>query len=76
MSISMLQELAKKKLPFTVRGASNVDAVHVLLIAGQIEAVIAAAVRTPAGWINPSAVVNGITRAGRRMLRLFPPALA
>ena len=72
MSISMLRELAEKKLPFTVTGGDNVDAVHILLIGGHIEAVVAEPVRTPTGWINPSARVEQITRSGWRMLRLFP----
>ena len=73
MTMSLLQELSGKTLPITVKGGDHVDAVHILLIAGHVEAKVAKAVRTPTGWMNPSAVVSCITPSGRRMLRLFPP---
>ena len=73
MSISLLQELSDKKLPFAVKGGDSVDAVHILVMAGHVEAELAKAVRTPAGWMNPTAVVKVITPTGRRMLKLFPP---
>ncbi|WP_183025157.1 hypothetical protein [Variovorax sp. UMC13] len=72
MPISLLRQLALKELPFTVTGGEDVDAVHILAIAGHVHAVIASAVRSPLGWRNPSAVVHSITASGRRMLRLFP----
>ena len=75
MSISLLQELSGKTLPLTVNGGEHVDAVHILVLAGHVVAEVAKAVRTSTGWMNPSAVVLGITPSGRRMLRLFPPAV-
>ena len=72
MSISLLQELSFKHLPLNVRGGDLVDAVHILVLAGHVEAEIDKAVRTPAGWMRPTAVVKTITPTGRRMLALFP----
>ena len=73
MSIALLRKLAKEKLPFTVTGGDAVDAVYILSIAGHINAAIEPVVRTPLGWLHPSAVVHSITRSGRRMLKAFPP---
>jgi hypothetical protein len=56
----------------TIKGGEDVDAIHILVIAGHVEADIAKAVRTPAGWMNPTATVTSITRTGLQMLRLFP----
>ena len=72
MTIALLQQLACKSLPLTLEGGDHADAVHILLIAGHVEAEVAKAVRTPTGWMNPTAVVRAITPSGRRMLRLFP----
>lgn len=72
MSISLLQELSEVKLPVTITGGDSVDAVHILALAGHIEAQIAKAVRTPTGWMNPTATVLSVTKHGRRMLRKFP----
>jgi len=73
MSISLLQELSDRRLPLDVKGGDIVDAVHILVLAGHVEAEIAKAARTSAGWMHPTAVVRTITPAGRRMLALFPP---
>ncbi|RZL53861.1 MAG: hypothetical protein EOP70_14330 [Variovorax sp.] len=73
MSISLLQELADKDFPVVVDGGDLVDAVHILAIAGHVEARIAKAVRTADGWMNPTATILKITRGGRRMLAMFPP---
>jgi len=74
MPISLLRQLALEELPFvvTITGGQDVDAVHILAIAGHVHAVIAPAVRTPLGWRNPSAVVHSITASGHRSMRLFP----
>lgn len=72
MSISLLQELSETPLPLTINGGEIVDAVHILLLAGHVQAEVAKAVRTPSGWMNPTATVTAITRSGLRMLRLFP----
>ncbi|MBB1602816.1 hypothetical protein A9977_22575 [Variovorax sp. UMC13] len=72
MSISMLQSLSETNFPVTIKGGEDVDAIHILVIAGHVEADIAKAVRTPAGWMNPTATVTSITRTGLQMLRLFP----
>jgi hypothetical protein len=43
----MLHILAAKKLPLTVTGGSDVDAVHILLLGGHVRAVMEKAVRAP-----------------------------
>lgn len=70
--MTLLHTLAIKKLPVTVEGGDNVDAVHVLVLAGHVEATLAKAVRAPNGWENPRATVTKITSSGKRMLRVFP----
>lgn len=68
----MLHILATKKLPLTVTGGSDVDAVHILLLGGHVEANLGKAVRSPTGWEHPTATVTQITRIGKRMLKVFP----
>jgi hypothetical protein len=72
MTMLLLRKLAGETLPFLVEGGQDVDAVHILKVAGHVEAVLAKAIRTPLGWMRPTATVTKITRSGRRMLRLFP----
>lgn len=64
MTISLLQELSCKSLPLPVKGGDHVDAVHILLIAGHVDAEVAKAVRTPTGWMNPTAVVRAAPPQG------------
>jgi hypothetical protein len=71
----MLHILATKKLPLTVTGGSDVDAVHILLLGGHVRAIMEKAVRAPSGWEHPTATVTEITRTGRRMLQCFPMTL-
>jgi hypothetical protein len=72
MALTMLHVLATKELPFTVKGGSDVDAVHILLLGGHIQATMEKSVRSPTGWDHPTATVTEITKTGRRMLRVFP----
>lgn len=68
----LLHLLASKKLPLTVEGGDDVDAVHVLVLAGHVEATLEKAVRAPHGWRIPKATVTKITASGNKMLRVFP----
>lgn len=68
----LLHLLASKKLPLTVEGGEDVDAVHVLVLAGHLEATLDKAVRAPYGWRIPKATVTKITSSGRKMIRVFP----
>lgn len=72
MTSTLLHILSTKALPLTVTNGSAVDAVHILLLGGHIEAVMEKPVRTVDGWSSPSATVTRITSTGRRMLKLFP----
>ncbi len=74
MASSLLRILAAKNLPMVVEGGDLVDAVHILVLGGHVEARMEKAVRTADGWRRPSATVTRVTPAGRRMVRLFPPA--
>ena len=69
MSISLLHALADVQLPMTIEGEC-VDEVLILAMAGHLVAEVAAPVRTPMGWRNPSANVRAITHLGWRMLRV------
>lgn len=73
MALKMLHILATKKLPLTVEGGSDVDAVHILLLGGHVQATLEKAVRTPTGWEHPTATVTEINKTGRRMLQIFLP---
>jgi len=72
MALTMLHILSTTELPLTVKGGSDVDAVHILLLGGHVQANMAKAVRAPTGWEHPTATVTEITKIGRRMLRVFP----
>jgi hypothetical protein len=72
MTMLLLRKLSVETLPFVVEGNEDVDSVHILKVAGHVEAVLAKAIRTPLGWMSPVATVTKIIRSGRRMLRLFP----
>ena len=72
MALTMLHILATKELPLTVKGGSDVDAVHILMLGGHIRATMGKAVRSPTGWDYPTATVTEITKTGKRMLNLFP----
>ena len=72
MAYSLLQILALDKLPVVVSGGEDVDAVHILMLAGHVEGKIAKAVRTTNGWMHPTATVTRITQTGKRMLMHFP----
>ena len=72
MAASLLRILAAKELPMVVKGGDLVDAVHILVLGGHVEARMEKAVRTPNGWKHPSATVTRITPTGLRMVRLFP----
>ena len=74
MALPMLHILATKKLPLTVKGGNDVDAVHILVLGGHVEAIMGKAVQTPAGWGHPTATVTAITKTGQRMLKIFPNA--
>lgn len=68
----LLHLLATKELPFTVEGGDDVDAVHVLKLAGHVEATLEKAVRAHNGWQTPRATVTKITSSGKTILRVFP----
>lgn len=68
----LLHLLASKELPLTLEGGDDVDAVHVLVLAGHVEAILEKAFRAPHGWRIPKATVTKITASGKKMLRVFP----
>ena len=70
--MTLLHILATQQLPHTVEGGDDVDAVHILVMGGHVEAVMAKAVRATNGWKIPSATVTRITSSGKRMIRVFP----
>ena len=72
MTMILLRKLASGKLPAAVHGGDDVDVVHILMLGGHVEGVLGKAVKTPTGWMNPTATVTRITHTGRRMLKLFP----
>ncbi|RYE72275.1 MAG: hypothetical protein EOO81_03795 [Oxalobacteraceae bacterium] len=49
MALTMLHILSTTELPLTVKGGSDVDAVHILLLGGHVRATMAKAVRSPTG---------------------------
>jgi hypothetical protein len=55
------------RAPLIVRGGDHVDAVHILAMAGYVEAVIAKAIRTPTGWMDAAnaPIVDAMTQALR-----------
>ncbi len=72
MASSLLRILSTQELPMVVKGGELVDAVHILVLGGHVEARMEKAIRTPNGWKHPSATVTRITPTGLRMVRLFP----
>jgi hypothetical protein len=76
MTLLLLTKLARENLPVVVEGGEEVDAVHILKLAGHVEAVLAKAVRTPTGWMRPTATVTQINPSGRQMLRMFSDSAA
>jgi hypothetical protein len=75
MTMHLLSKLAREKFPVVVEGGNDVDAVHILKLAGHVEAVLAKAVKTPSGWLPPTATVMEITPSGQRILKTISTSL-
>jgi hypothetical protein len=71
MPLEILHLLARKKLPVSVYGIRQVEAVRVLVLSGHLEALLPLAEPSlmPS---SPVAIVTRITPMGMRMLQSFP----
>lgn len=75
MTIQLLHRLATQVPPIAITGIDEVEAVHVLMLAGHLDATLAPPVCQPDGTRTRTATVHGVTRLGRWMLQQSRPTL-
>jgi hypothetical protein len=73
MTLELLHRLSAQTPPIAITCADEVDAVHVLMLAGHLKATLALPVCRSDGVRSRSATVHGVTRLGWWMLQQFPP---
>lgn len=72
MTLELLHHLAGQTPPIAITCVDEVDAVHVLMLAGHLHVTLAPPVCRIDGARSRSATVHGVTRLGHWMLRQFP----
>ena len=73
MTISLLHRLATEELPQTLNDANDIEAAHVLVLAGHVRATFYPCVRGRDGrCLHRTATVHALTSLGRRFVRAFP----
>ena len=73
MTLQLLHRLAAQVPPIAITGIDEVDAVHVLMLAGHLDATLAPPTCRQPGARSSAATVHGVTRLGRWVVQQFPP---
>lgn len=73
MTLQLLRHLAAQVPPIAITGIDEVEAVHVLMLAGHLDATLAPPLCRHVGARSSAATVHGVTRLGRWVLQQFPP---
>lgn len=73
MTIAFLHRLTNERLPLILHKPIEIDAAHVLVLAGHVRATFSNPEPDKAGRAQPvSATVHAVTPLGRRFARSFP----
>ena len=73
MTLQLLRHLAAQVPPIAITGIDEVEAVHVLMLAGHLDVTLEPPTCRHAGARSSAATVHGVTRLGRWVLQQFPP---
>ena len=73
MTLQLLHRLAAQVPPIAITGADEVEAIHVLMLAGHLDATLAPHAGRLASARSSAATVHGLTRLGRWVLQHSTP---